>query len=426
MRRHRDAERRAIRVAGWTAAALLAALLAPPIAALPEEDQGFSDFGGNYVIPEGKTHHGKLRLFKGTVTIAGKQDGDLWVFGGTLEIPGEVTGKVRFFGNSLNVTGKVGGPVDAKGATCRIAGTVGEDLDAKCGTAELAAGAHVLGNATLYAGQISVNGAVDGDLDAEGGQIELSGSVGKDASLRADVIKIDDKAKIAGNLSHESRVPMSLDGKDIVGGKIDRDHVTRVHVEHHPSFLSRFGVWLGLLLLGLLVGLAALALTGKAGEAVVGAARSDVLRNLGVGFLAFIVIPVAAVVSCILIVTIPLALAVILLWALAVYLAKVPVAVSAGRWLLLKLGRPEPSRYGAFFSGMVSLYLLFAIPVLGWILWFAVVFLGLGAMFVGIRDWRQARKAAATSPVGGPPAAAPDVPAIEPPAASSEPPPEAV
>jgi cytoskeletal protein CcmA (bactofilin family) len=415
MRGHRNAERRARRVAAWTAAVLLAALLAPPIAAEPGDDTQFSDLGGNYKIPEGKSHHGNLKLFKGTVTVAGTQEGDLWVLGGALEVTGEVTGKVTFIGGNLSVSGKVGKDLDARGANCTIAGTVGGDLDAKCGTVALPAGSHVTGDAEIYAGEIAVDGAIDGNLTAEGGQISLSGNVGKDASLKADVLKVDPKARIAGNLSHESRVPLTLDEKSIVGGATDDEHKIHIRVEHRPAFFWRVLKWVGWLALAFLVGLAALALARKPGDAILAATRSDVLRNLGVGFLAFIVVPVAAVVSCILIVTIPLALAVLVAYALAVYLAKVPVAVLVGRKLLVRLGKPEPSPYVAFAAGIVVLYVLFAIPVLGWILWFACVFLGLGAMVLGLRDWRQAKKrnGAATAPT------VPPVPPAVPPEVSS-------
>jgi len=423
-----SAGRRA-RILRWAAWVVLASLVALPIVAGQADDSEFSDLGGNYTIPAGKTHHGKLRLFKGTVTIAGTQDGDLWVFGGTLEIPGEVTGDVSFIGSNVKVTGKVGGAVEAKGANCTIAGTVGGNIDAKCGTVELPAGARVSGDAELYAGQITVNGAIDGDLEAEGGQIALAGTVGKDARLRADLVKIDSAAKIAGNLSYESRVPLSLDGKNIVGGSIDKEHKAhvRVHVDDHRSFTGSFFLWLGRLLLSLLVGLAALALARKPGEAVLTATRGDTLRNVGVGFLTFIVVPVAALVSCILIVTIPLAAAVIVAYLLAVYLARVPVAVWAGRFVLGKLGRPDVSQYGAFAAGIVVLYVLFALPVLGWFVWFACTFLGLGAMVLGVRDWRQSRKLAASAVTvpappqndAAPPAAAP---ASEPPADPPGPP----
>jgi cytoskeletal protein CcmA (bactofilin family) len=421
MRGHRDAGRRARRAAGWTAALLLAALLAPPIAAEAGGDSQFSDLGGNYKIPPGKRHDGNLTLFKGTVTIAGTQDGDLRVIGGTLEVTGEVTGKIRFFGGNLSVSGKVGKDLEARGANCSIAGTVGGDLDAKCGTVALPAGSHVIGDASIYAGEITVDGAIDGDLTAEGGQLSLSGTVGKDASLKADVLKVDPKARITGDLSHESRVPLTLDEKSVVGGAIDREHKIHILVERRPSFLLRVLKWFGWLALAFLLGLAALALARKPGEAILAATRSDVLRNLGVGFLAFIVIPVAAAVSCILIVTIPLALAVIVAWALAAYLAKVPVAVLVGRKLLMRMGKPEPSPYGAFTAGIVVLYVLFAIPVLGWIVWFACVFLGLGAMVLGLRDWRHARKRTGAAPAPTePPLSPPPVPPAVPPEVSSD------
>ncbi len=415
MAKQLDAVRSAPRMTVWAAAVVLAALLALAIACGSGEDSGFSDLGGNYVIPAGKTHHGDLRLFKGTVTVAGKQDGDLRAFVGTLEIPGEVTGEVKFVGGNLTVAGKVGKDLDARGANCDVPGTVGGDLDAKCGTVTLPSGSHVVGDASLYAGQINMDGAIDGDLTAEGGQLSLSGTVGKDASLRADLLKVDPKARIAGNLSYDSRVPPTVDEKTVVGGTIDREHKIHVHVDRHRSIAGSIAWWLLRLVLSLLLGLAALALARKPGEAVLAAAGSDFLRNLGVGFLAFIVVPVAAVVSCILIVTIPLAAAVLLLYVLAVFLARVPVGVVAGRFILTRLGRPAPSVNMSYTVGIVALYVVFAIPVIRVIAGFACVFLGLGAMVMGIRDWRQSRRQAAPAPTAGAaPPTAPEPPAIPP------------
>ncbi len=112
-------------------------------------------------------------------------------------------------------------------------------------------------------------------------------------------------------------------------------------------------------------------------------------------------------ISCILIITIPLAFLVILIWLIALYVAKLPVALWLGRWALRAISSGFESRVAALVVGLLILYVLFAIPVLGWFVWFACLFVGLGAIILGIRDMRAARIAAAGQGPAGPPAPGP-------------------
>ena len=106
----------------------------------------------------------------------------------------------------------------------------------------------------------------------------------------------------------------------------------------------------------------------------------DALRSAGVGFITLVVVPVAAAFACILVITIPLVVIAGLLFAVVVYLAKAPVAIFVGELILRRLGSANRSPYLALTIGIPALYLLFAIPFLGKIAWFATTFIGLGAI----------------------------------------------
>ena len=78
-----------------------------------------------------------------------------------------------------------------------------------------------------------------------------------------------------------------------------------------------------------------------------------------------------------------------LLFGVALYVAKLPIAVWAGGRLLALAGRPDASSYAAMAVGILVLYLLFAIPWIGWLMWLAAAWLGFGAMVLAGRRYLQ-------------------------------------
>jgi hypothetical protein len=166
--------------------------------------------------------------------------------------------------------------------------------------------------------------------------------------------------------------------------------------------MSYFGHWVfhGQ---ALLFGCALIALFGAHEPNVVGAIRTDALRCAGVGFVS-VLVTIAVCLSVILIITILFIPIYLLLYAVAWYLAKIPVALWIGRTIFGKLDKPT-GPYLALLVGLVVLYLIFAIPILGWVAWFAVSLLGLGAMITVYLAQRQARKALPQAPPAQAPAA---------------------
>ena len=91
----------------------------------------------------------------------------------------------------------------------------------------------------------------------------------------------------------------------------------------------------------------------------------------------------------------PVGVAAALLFGLALYAAKLPIAVWIGDRLLGLAGRPGASPYAAMATGILLLYLLFAIPFVGWLFWLAATWLGLGVMVVPGRRYLDSRASAA-------------------------------
>jgi cytoskeletal protein CcmA (bactofilin family) len=376
----------------------------PPGAKIPK---GGPTMAGTprYLLKAGESHKGDLYLMTESVRIEGDQHGDVHVFGREIEIVdgGKVTGDVNAWVQSADLAGSMGDTVRVFCADLKVHGHIDGDLIAVCGSIVVDKEAEITGDADLKGADIEVHGKVDGDVEATGGQVALSGQVGGNATLKGDVVDVDDDAHVAGDLKYTSR-----DRINITPGKIVHGEVTYSPEEHKPAVSRRhFLAWFFFMTTALLTGLGVLALFRRTAPAVVSAVRGDALRSAGIGFITLIVVPVAAALSCILIITIPAAILVILAWALLVYLSQVPVAVFLGDFTLTRLGRQGHSPFVSLLLGVPLLYLVFAIPFIGKLALFATCFVGFGAIVISLWAARQARRQTVAGPP--PPMAPPPV-----------------
>jgi cytoskeletal protein CcmA (bactofilin family) len=377
---------------------LIAPLAAVALLAVPAYAD--SDTGARYELAEGEVNEGALWLFSGTVRIDGEQDGDLWAFAQELEINGVVDGQVNAWAQEIKLDGEVKETARFFGQMIRVTGTVDGNLQAFGQSVEIGPDAVIMGNLKAGGADVTIEGTIEGDLRATGGMVELMGSVGGDVELEAETIEIDPGAKIGGSLVYVSRKELELDDEGIVSGTIDWDPSgDKVNADFDIGFN-----WFYCLLTALIVGLAAVAIFSKQTPAIVARVGGDGLRSAGVGFITFVVVPVAGLLACVLIVTIPLVFIAGMVFGLLVYLAKVPVAIWVGDWILARLGRPQRSPYPGFLIGITTLYLAFQIPYLGSLAWWASLFVGLGAIVLYISDQRQQRRSPGDAAPVAPPA----------------------
>ena len=364
-------------------------------------------------IREGETHHGDISAVAPSGSIEGTQDGDVYLWSGPLRISGTVNGDVFYFGSQLDVTGTVRGSIRAASGNVVIDGVVEGNVFAPAGSLVVGSKGHVNGNVTCLGGQFVHNGVIDGTLKFTGGNLVLGGTVKEDAEIEADSIQIQKGARVEGDIEYSSRNRMDDELKAIAGGDVDyndRPDVERRKDEARESswLPSRTKVFFRILFFcaAFLFGCALLALFGAYEGRVVDAIRTDALRCAGVGFVSFLV-TIAVVLSLILIITIIFVPIYLILYVTAMYLAKIPVAVWLGRSIFAKLGK-STSPYLALLVGLVVLYAIFMIPILGFLVYCGVILLGLGAMITTYLAHREAKKAAAAMPpVGGPTAQAP-------------------
>jgi cytoskeletal protein CcmA (bactofilin family) len=372
----------------------------PPVPPHAGKHPGFpSTATKRYYLAPDETHKGDLYFMSESVEVAGKQQGDLTVFARELTLTGTVTGDINAWVQSADLSGTMGDAVRVFCQDVKVTGHIDGDLLAMCANVVVERDAHITGDLDVKGAHIEVRGTVDGDVDATGGEVIFSGKSGGDAKLKADLVRIDPGAKIDGSLEYTSRDRLDIDTGKVVKGSVTYAPEKPKHRGHGLHV-----AWWFFMVTTLLSGLGMLALFRRSAPNIVGTVRTDGLKSAGVGFITAIVVPVAALISCILIITIPAAALVLILWAILLYLSQVPVAILLGETILTRIGRSAPSPFVALALGVPVLYLIFKIPYVGCLAIFATLITGFGAIVTGIWAARQARRA---GPAGTEPPLAP-------------------
>jgi hypothetical protein len=80
-------------------------------------------FGGSLVVEEGATVEGDVSVFGGTADLAGHINGDVAIFGGTVDLTGTIDGNMVVFGGSLDA----GSSADIDGDCVLVGGSVSGD-----------------------------------------------------------------------------------------------------------------------------------------------------------------------------------------------------------------------------------------------------------------------------------------------------------
>ncbi|MDQ3677755.1 MAG: hypothetical protein M3401_13315 [Actinomycetota bacterium] len=239
------------------------------------------------------------------------------------------------------------------------------------------------GDVVVIDGDVLVRGTVDGDLIVVNGELTLRGRVTGDVVALADKVIVGDRGRIDGDLRYGDKKPEGATG-DRVGGDVKRIDPESIGAPLGVGIA--FGFWLAVTVSTFLLGLLLLALAPRAAEAVARAGRASPGKSLLIGLLAFILLPILAIVAFVTIVGIPLGL--VVLFALVPLYA---IAYTTSAWVLgHRILGPDRASILAFLAGLVILRLLALIPFASGLVWFLATLFGLGALFVAMGSVRKA------------------------------------
>ncbi|KPN16330.1 MULTISPECIES: polymer-forming cytoskeletal protein [Arthrobacter] len=318
--------------------------------------------------------------------------GDIYVSGQSITISGNVTGDVIAAGQTINITGDVDGNLRLAGQDVTISGEVSR-------------------SGTIFASTIDLTdtGSFGDDLVGAAGDIDIAGAIGRDVEVGVGDLTID--GTVGGNVTYNSANEADISDGAVTGT------IEQIVPEpnEEPTAGEKFVGWL----LGLLYALVALSLITLAAGWLLPRLLHRVTNQLIprpwkallVGFVAFIAVPLVLLLLLATVIGAPLALTALLVWLTLMLATFVFSAYYLGRLIFRDRRHPVVM---ALVGGLILIVAL-QIPWLNVLVWFAMVFFGLGAQLLAIyekRPWRRELPAGAgldpgAGPAGGAPGTGP-------------------
>ena len=326
----------------------------------------------------------------GTLNLTEPVAGDAFVAGGRVATAGEVQGDLVAAGGDVSVGGGIGDDLYAAGGDVKVDAIVNGNARVAGGSVAVGPATVVTGALTLSGGKVRFEGNTHGHLHATGGRVVLDGTVHGDVEVRAEDVELGPQARIGGKLVvHAPSQPVVPEGAQIAGGIEFHDAEVGAYLddgearEHLRTVAHGVGsfLWiLGVFVAGTLFTLACPAYSTRAADWI----GREPLRSLGLGFVVLVCLPILAVLLLVTIVGIPLALILLLLYALLLFLGWVTAALFVGRkGLELARGlRPATLRWrlGALLLAVLALWLVGQVPYVGGWITFVALLLGIGAL----------------------------------------------
>lgn len=338
----------------WIALLVAVVLLGPVAGVVAAQEGPTTRSGGTVIVGPDETVDGDLSITAGTAIVQGTVNGDLSVVAGDVLIAGTVNGDVSTIAGAVRVTGDVSGT---------LSGTSGN----------------------LFVGE---GGQVGGNVDYAAGNAVIDGTVGGDATVGAGAIRLGENAVVRGDFEYDADSFDRAAGAQVQGQVVRNPDLVSAPGRIVPEgVFSVYGFLANLLLGALLLVLFPVFTAGLADRV-----EHDPIVSGGVGLLTLIVVPLVLVLLAITIIGIPLSILGALLFALVLWIAFVLGAFAVGDWLV-SLADSE-NRWLALVVGLLAVAVVNLIPILGGLVNFVVLLLGLGAFALGVRRSYRGRRAA--------------------------------
>ncbi len=321
------------------------------------------------------------------ISIDGDIEKSLYAGGNVITVNGNVEGNIFVGGNTMVIRGNVGDSVHAGGSNILIEGKIEEDLFLGGGNITISKSASVGGDLIIGGGTVDIEGPVAGNVLLGGGQIIINSKIGGQVKVKVDELRLGPQAEIAKNLVYSSLKEASIDEGARILGEVD---FKKIEVKKLSVFKSRgmlFGILtLGFLikiLMGIAVGLVLVYIFRNMTERAIKESLAHFWANLGRGFAALILTPVAAIIILITVIGAWLAGLIGLAYILMVFLSLALAGIAFGSWLIKVVKKRDKYlvNWQAVVLGVIVLGIVVLIPFVGWLVGLIFVLISLGALY---------------------------------------------
>lgn len=344
--------------------------------------------GNDQVVGAGTTINDDLYVFGTNVTVAATVDGTVIAAGSMVTINGHVTHDVMVAGGNVTINGPVDGSVRVAGGTVNLNGSVGQDAVVMGGTLNVSSPSAIGRDVMAAGGVTTIAAPVTRNVMLSSGTVTIQDKVGGNVTGTVDQLKLTEGARISGNLDYTSSQTVVMDPGTTVAGAVTRHTPTGVTPQFGVPRLTPWSLigwlqtWVGFSILGLLL----LWLFPKLSGTSVDMLTRRPGASIGLGTVILVVTPfigLTAFIAGLFVGGWWLALLLLPAYFLALAVGYVVSGLFLGRWTARRFGwtlHPAAIMVG----GLFLLTLIGAIPWIGWLIAFAAVLFGLGALALAV------------------------------------------
>ncbi|MEZ4180293.1 MAG: hypothetical protein R3B41_02100 [Candidatus Doudnabacteria bacterium] len=310
-------------------------------------------------------------LYAGGANVAINSDvaGDLWVMGGTVHIDGNIEKDLVVMGGSVYVNGSIGDDLRILGGDILVSGSIGGDIVGAGGNIRVNDKATIAGDVLIAGGNVFLDAPIAGRLDARVEQLTLNAAVNGLTEIKAQKVSFGSNAIVSteGSYYKAHQEAQISDGAQVQA--IQYQVYQRGEDGHRKRGMA------AIFTLGFVVKIVAMILAAllmiklfpRTAQTLVNNMANKPWLGLLVGFLAMIVVPVGAVILCLIMFGFYIAIIAVLLWILYMVVSALLASVFVGSWITKFLNKTTQLTvdWQAVVIGVVVLAVMMLIPIVG-------------------------------------------------------------
>lgn len=300
------------------------------------------------------------------IEINGTIDGDLFVAAQSITINGKVDGSIFTASQNVTINNHVANNIYSAGAILDVNAQIDGSVFLAGQNINLKDKAQINKDAFISGANIYQDGKINGDLTSSSTSLNIEGDIDGDLNYRSETEENElNNANIAG---------------DINWSKIKSNSFSTLFKVFSVIFsiLAALVIWLVIRLIHKTFWIN-LAIKIK----------NTPLQTLGFGTLALILTPFIAVSLMLTVIGIPLSFILLIFYGISLYISKIIISVFFAFSLQKRYNWSFAKGFWLFLLSLISLSILVAIPIVGWLIRFIIAIFGLGAIVLSLKKEPQ-------------------------------------
>lgn len=343
---------------------------------------------GNAISIENRTVSENFYTAGGSVSLNATFEKDVFVAGGKIDTTGNINGDLFVMGGEMAVRGKILGDVRIIGGQTTLFGEVAGDLVIIGGVITLDPSAKVLGQTIVVGGEFIQNAPLSQQAKILAGSVYLNTTVAGDTSVTTQKMTFGDHAMISGSLRYYAPDKAVREDGATTTGTITFNEIKSISEIGivKTTILNLISFWIILKFITTLIVAFVLVYVFKVfTQGVNNTALDSFVKNMLVGVLMLIVVPIVVAVLFVSLIAMPIGFLILLVYIFTLIITPAVAGIVIGSLVGRMLEKDdETPHYVSFKSAAIGVVLFTAIqfvPFVGELTRIVFTLVALGAIY---------------------------------------------